>query len=91
MLTPGQKAQLGTGLIQEAIVETITQQGGSASQSQIQQVLGTGTGGQEGNVLNAILNQLVQQSVLGQSGQGSQARFQIGTQQRGVATSGGNR
>ena len=86
MLTPSQKAQLGTGLIEEAIMEALTQQGGSSSQSQIQQNLGIGSGGQDGNVLSSILNQLVQQNVLTQSGQGNQARFQLGNQQRGVAT-----
>lgn len=89
MLTPAQKTQLGTGLIEEAIMEALTQQGGASSQSQIQQNLGMGSGGQDGNVLVSILNQLVQQNVLTQSGQGSQAKFQIGNQQRGVAT--GNR
>ena len=86
VLTPTQKTQLGTGLIQEAIVEALTQQGGSGSQSQIQQNLGIGSGGQDGNLLTSILSQLVQQNVLTQSGQGNQAQFQLGNQQRGAAT-----
>lgn len=86
MLTPTQKTQLGMGLIEEAIVEALTQQGGSGSQSQLQQNLGIGSGGQDGNVLNSVISQLVQQNVLTQSGQGNQARFQLGNQQRGAAT-----
>jgi hypothetical protein len=86
MLTPTQKTQLGVGLIEEAIMEALTQQGVASSQSQIQQNLGIGSGGQDGNMLASILNQLVQQNVLTQSGQGNQAKFQIGNQQRGAAT-----
>jgi len=90
MLTPTQKAQLGTGLLQEAILEVLNQQGGNATQTQILQGIGAGSNSgnsQEGSISNSVLTQMVQQNLVTQTGQGNQTRFQIVAQQKGASSS----
>jgi hypothetical protein len=78
MLTPQQKAQLGIGLVQEAIVQVLTAQGNSALQTDIQQNLGfTSTNTVNAGLVGTLLADLANQNIVRAEGQGNQTRIQL--------------
>ena len=79
MLNPSQRAQLGVGLIQEAIVEFLSTNGNSASQTDIQNNLGLGGSLGEGStgVLASILTDLSVQNIVQRQGDGKQATIRL--------------
>lgn len=94
MLTLQQKAQLGVGLAQEAIIQFLNTRGNSALQADIQETLGLGlsAGAAGAGLVGTLLAGLASQNIIRIDGQGNQANIQLLTAQtgafRGAATTG---
>ena len=86
MLTPQQKAQLGIGLVQEAIVQFLNTQGNTALQTDIQNNLGLNSSTSTGNVglVGTLLADLANQKIVQTQGQGIQTKVQLLAAQSGA-------
>jgi uncharacterized membrane protein len=86
MLTPQQKAQLGIGLVQEAIIQFLNTQGNTALQTDIQNNLGLSSSTSTGNVglVGTLLADLASQNIVQTQGQGIQTRVQLLATQSGA-------
>lgn len=96
MLTPREKAQLGIGLAQEAIVQFLTTQGNSALQTAIQENLGFNSTSQTGTagIVGTLLTDLANRNIVKTQGQGNQTSVQLLASQTasiGKGASGTNR
>ena len=91
MLTPREKAQLGIGLAQEAIVQLLTAQGNSALQTAIQDNLGIdnlgiGSNSEAGTagIVSALLIDLADRKIITMQGQNRQTKVQLVANQSGA-------
>lgn len=86
MLTTQQKAQIGIGLAEEAIIQFLNTRGNSAQQEEIQENLGIGQTTATGNtgLVGTLLADLASQNIVRLEGHGNQTKVQL------LATQSGN-